>query len=73
MENKVHGGFVLRDKQGNPIVGKTERTEDGVFVSNETEQLAFQPDEKILDDMAEKGLWGSFIYMAKQNGQEMDR
>ena len=75
MENKAQGGFVLRDRDGRPVVGQLNCRLDGTIDKQEVDHLTIEPDQRILDDMVDKGLWGSYLFANNQmdNDQVMSR
>ncbi len=72
MENKAQGGFVLRDRDGRPVVGQVNCRQDGTVEKQEVDHLTIQPDEQILDDMVDKGLWGSYLFASNQMADDRE-
>lgn len=58
-------------KKGNLIVGQGRYDEQGNFLKEEATRMEVQPTPEIMNDMMEKGLWGSFAYLQNQE-QEND-
>ena len=75
MENKAQGGFVLRDRDGRPVVGQVNCRQDGTVEKQEVDQLTIAPDQDILNDMIAKELWGSYLFASNQmdNDREIAR
>lgn len=71
MEKKAHGGFTITDKQGQVVIGKGDYDANGNFTKQEAANLSFSPSAAILDDMADKGLWGSYIFANNLTQQEV--
>ena len=61
MEKKAHGGFAMMNKLGQVIVGTGNYDESGKFVKQPADSLTIRPAEAIVDEMIEKGFWGSYM------------
>ncbi len=75
MENKAQGGFVLRDRDGRPVVGQVNCRQNGTVEKSEVDHLTIDPNEQILDDMVDKELWGSYLFASNMldNEQTLSR
>ncbi len=62
----------MRDRDGRPVVGQVNCRQDGTVEKQEVDHLTIQPDEQILDDMVDKGLWGSYLFASNQMADDRE-
>lgn len=75
MDKRAHGGFSVTDKSGQVILGQGGFNEDDTFSLEVADKLVLnhQPHEAIVQHMADRGLWGSYIVannLTKENDTE---